>query len=170
MKKILAFFLVVILGGSISYMVYHIIRVKKKTDIANQNKQQLPGFTFFDLNGTKKGSEIVKQGLPVVIIYFNNDCEHCQQEAKQLNANMPMLNGAQIIMISFNTADEIRQYAKNYQLDRYKQVTFLRDKDYKFTHWFGNCSIPSVFVYNAQHRLVKEFYGEVKVEAIKKLI
>ncbi|WP_114939426.1 peroxiredoxin family protein [Mucilaginibacter endophyticus] len=170
MKKILAFSLVLILGGGLGYMIYHIVRVKKQTDIANQNKQHLPDFSFFDLNDVKKGSEVVKPGAPVVIIYFNNDCEYCQREAKQLNANMHMLNGTQILMVSFNTVNDIKQYAKANQLDQYKQVTFLRDKELKFTHWFGNCSIPSVFVYNAQHQLVKEFYGEVKIEAIKALI
>lgn len=170
MKKTIVLLLAVILCGGLGYMVSHIIRAKKQAVIDNEKKQQLPDFTFFDLNGIKKGNSFIKSGAPVVIIYFNSDCEHCQQEATQLNANISLFKDTQIVMVSFNKAEEIKKFSKTYGLDKYDQITFMMDKEYKFTHWFGSCSIPAVFVYNADHHLVKEFYGEVKIEAIKKLI
>ncbi len=170
MKKFLAVLIICFIGAGVTYMVVHIVKAKRQAAIDDVNKQQLPSFTFFDLDGKKKGSEIVDDGKPVIVIYFNNDCEHCQNEAQQLNKAMQLFEGTQIIMVSFNNAADIRKYAAAYGLNKHPEVTFLMDKDYKFTHWFGSCSIPSVFVYNSRHSLVKEFYGEVKPEAIKKLI
>lgn len=68
-------------------------------------------------------------------------------------------------MVSFNTINEIKVFAKQYGLN-YPNLTFLQDPKYEFKKWFGKTSVPAVFVYNAQHKLVKEYHGETKIEAI----
>lgn len=170
MKKGIRIFFLLTVTGLLIYMAYRIVRTKVKADVSNQEKQSLPDFSFYTLDGHRTNNRFIQKDRPVVVFYYNEECEHCQYEAKKISSNIRSFKGSQIIMVSFSTSEHIRNFARSYGLDKCNQITFLRDKDYSFNKWFGNCSIPSVFVYNAAHLLVKEFYGETKIEAISNLI
>lgn len=72
-------------------------------------------------------------------------------------------------MVSFNTIADIKKFALQYGLN-YPNITFLQDPKLQFSTWFGKTSVPAVYIYNAQHKLVKEYHGETKIEAIIKYL
>lgn len=168
-KLILLTCIVAISIGSIGYMVYKMIRTKQANQITKNTKQTLPNFTFYNLDGVATKKSFIKKDQAVCIFYFNSDCEHCQYEAKEINKNIALFKNTKIVMVSFNTIKEIKGFAKEYGLN-YPNLTFLQDPKYQFSNWFGKSSIPAVFIYNAQHKLVKEFHGETKIEAITKYL
>jgi peroxiredoxin len=130
MRKIAGVIIPIVILAFLGYMIHRIIVIKQKADAQNETKQKLPAFSFYSLNASKTGSSVIKPGVPIVIFYFNTDCDHCQYEAMELNANISAFKNVQVLMVSFNTAAQIKQFSKTYGLDKQSGVTFLVDKDY----------------------------------------
>ncbi len=167
-KIILINIIALFVYGSI-YMVYHIVKTRKQNQVTTVTKQTLPNFTFYNLDSIATSNNFITKNNPVCIFYFNADCEHCQYEAKEISKNIALFKDTQIVMVSFNTIAEIKKFAQQYRLN-YPIITFLQDPKYEFHEWFGKTSVPAVFIYNAQHKLVKEYHGETKIEAIVKYL
>ncbi|RZK59205.1 MAG: redoxin domain-containing protein [Pedobacter sp.] len=161
--------LVIILVSFTGFMVYKIAKTRKHNASVAATKQTLPNFTFYNLDSANTSNKFVTKGKPVCIIYFNADCEYCQYEAKEIEENITLFKNTQIVMVSFNTIKEIKEFQKKYHLN-YSNITFLQDPKHEFKQWFGKTNIPAVFIYNAKHQLVKEYHGETKIEAITKYL
>ncbi|RZL32280.1 MAG: redoxin domain-containing protein [Pedobacter sp.] len=161
--------LIFFLTGFTGFMVYKIVKTKKQNNAVAAIKQTLPNFTFYKLDSVETGNTFIENDKAVCIFYFNSDCEHCQYEAKEINKNIALFKNAQIVMVSFNTIKEIKDFSKQYNLN-HPNVTFLQDPKLEFKKWFGETSVPAVFIYNAKHQLVKEYHGETKIEAITKYL
>jgi len=160
---------VIILVSFGGFMIFKIVKTKKQHQLTAITKHTLPNFTFYTLDSTTITNSFISKNKAVCIFYFNADCEHCQYEAKEINKNITLFKSIQIVMVSFNTIKEIKQFKQEYYLN-YPNITFLQDSKYEFYKWFGKTSVPAVFIYNAQHKLVKEYHGETKIEAIIKYL
>ncbi len=169
MKKTVLYLVLIGVFLLAGYMLIKIIKKKNDLDAIAINKQTLPIFNFYHLNGLTANNSIIKKDQAVCIFYFNADCEHCQYQAKEINKNIALFKNTQLVMVSFNTVKEIKQFALQYGLN-YPNLTFLQDSKYQFYKWFGKTSVPAVYIYNAQHKLVKEYHGETKIEAITKYL
>lgn len=161
--------LAIFLACFTGFMVYKIVKTKKQNIAVAIAKQTLPNFTFYNLDSVAINNKFIANNQPVCIFYFNADCEYCQYEATAINKNIALFKNTQIVMVSFNTIKEIKEFQKEYKLN-YPNITFLQDPNHEFKQWFGKTSIPAVFIYNAKHQLVKEYHGETKIEAITKYL
>ncbi|MFM6993890.1 MAG: peroxiredoxin family protein [Sediminibacterium sp.] len=162
---ILLFFL-----GITAYLTSKIWNINKQNSKARIERQSLANFSFYTLDSTLKNKQIIERGIPVCVIHFNTECEHCQEEAKLIHMHIKQFKNAGIIMVSPNPPIEIRVFSQQYGLDQYPQIILLWDKEKKFQQWFGNAPFPSTYIYNKAHQLVKEYRGEVKIEAISKYL
>lgn len=169
MKKNVLFALAIVLISFTGYLLYKIVKTKQQNDVVKTNKQTLPNFSFYNLDSVVTNNSFIKEGKPICVFYFNADCEHCQYEAKEIKKNIVLFKNAQIVMVSFNTKVDIKKFIQQYGLN-YPNITFLQDPKYQFATWFGKTSVPAVYIYNAQHKLVKEYHGETKIEAIIKYL
>lgn len=169
MKKRVIYLILLLLIVFTGFMIVKIVNKKVALDNASIIKQTLPNFTFYNLDSLATTNSFIANDQPVCIFYFNADCEYCQYEATAINQNIALFKHAQIVMVSFNTLLEIKQFQKEYKLN-YPNITFLQDPKHDFKQWFGKTSIPAVFIYNAKHQLVKEYHGETKIEAITKYL
>ena len=166
-RKVIYFGLALLLSIS---MIFMLIQIRQKHTFLTRisfEKQTLPNFTFYNLDSIATNNSFIKKGVPVVLFYYNADCEFCQFEAVEINQNISFFKDAQIIMVSSNTLRDIKAFAKQYGLI-YPNITLLQDPKYEFVSLFGKTSVPSVFIYNTKHQLVKEYHGETKIEAILK--
>lgn len=169
MKKKSLYFLGALILIAVAFMLVGIFQKSKILANIETTKQSLPNFTFYNLDSLATNSTFIKKGKSVCIFYFNADCEYCQNEARDISKNIALFKDTQIVMVSFNTIADIKKFALEYGLN-YPNIVFLQDPKFQFSSWFGKTSVPSVFIYNAQHRLVKEYQGETKIEAIIKYL
>ncbi len=168
-KRYLLLALVMVVINFTAYILYKIVIAKQQNTIVKTNMQTLPDFNFYNLDSVAVSANIVNKGRPVCIFYFNADCEFCQYEAREISKNIALFKDAQILLVSFNTIADIKKFALDYKLN-YPNVVFLQDPNFQFSTWFGKTGVPSVFIYDAQHRLINEFHGETKIEAIIKYL
>ncbi|MFA6947141.1 MAG: redoxin domain-containing protein [Pedobacter sp.] len=108
---------------------------------------------------------------PTVIIYFNPECDHCQYEATEIGRQPERFAKANMILITpYDSTKRIEAFADKYKLWQVDNLVVLLDRNFQFKKYFGTSVFPSVFIYGANKRLLKQFIGEVKMEAVLKII
>lgn len=105
---------------------------------------------------------------PVVLIHFNSGCDHCQYEAAAIKASMNKFNSAQLVFFSTEPITVIRQFSEQYGLTGYFNIHFTKINAADVTATLGTLAVPHLFIYGADRKLLKEFRGETKPEAILK--
>lgn len=141
-----------------SYQGYRIVSIQKSSNLKIKTLPPLR-FTFL-----KKIA--IDNNKPTIIIFFSPDCDHCHYMIQQiLKHNEDFLN-SQIIMITQANIFEVRKFKDEYKLDQFKHINLGMDSNNYFFNTFGSLMVPSFYVYNKNHVLIKKFTGETKVENI----
>ncbi len=116
------------------------------------------------LIGEKLGMETLDSQKPAVLIYFNSECHFCQYEVKEISKNLSKFKQYQLGFMSFEPEIKAKNFLKEYGL----QAFYLSvDENRLTTHIMGG--VPQVFIYD-DNSLKKHFKGEVKIEAILKVL
>lgn len=165
-KRIIVVFGIVALGFG-SFLIYNIVKKYTQNKAVSLQKESLPNFKFYSQNLKPFTAKALREDQGVCIFYYNAECEHCQYEATQISKEINVFKKAQVVMISTNTPKETAEFARTYKLENAGFI-WLYDKEYAFYKWFGKSVTPSVYIYSKAHKLVKEYIGEVKIEAIIK--
>jgi hypothetical protein len=164
LKRLIIIF-IALLFIAVGYLFINKASEKKE---AQRRIAVIPEFHFQGLNGAPFTNTNLKANQTIVFVYFNSECGYCQDEAQHIHTHLNKLNGIQLIFVSTESTEAIRQFANEYQLLNAENVTFVSDADHLFTKSFDATSIPYTLVYDASHRLVLRHKGELKVEAILK--
>lgn len=167
MKKKIVIILIIFVVGFASFLVTKIVLKNNQNSLIALQKQNLPDFAFYNQDLQVFSSGQLKPQVSVCIFYYNAECEHCQYEAAQISKNIDAFKNTQVIMISTNLPGETAVFQGKYNLKN-TGFLWLYDKDYAFYKWFGQSIAPSVYIYNEDHKLVKEYRGEIKIEAVLK--
>lgn len=131
--------------------------------------QDLPAFAFYDAAGKAVTKSTLKPGLPVIVVYFDPDCDHCNKQASMIKAEISKFTGVQMLWVAFPaSAEAITAFGRKYfPLQFGKNFFFARDNDYTFDKSFGYSEAPSLYVYNKSWKLVKSFKkNEVNVSEL----
>ena len=111
-----------------------------------------------------------KLNTPSVFIAFHPECEHCQYEAKSLNERHNDLKKAQIIMFTSAKDSLVQVFAHSFGLDTIDNIKVISDEKNEMRTAFGVKAIPTIFIYDAKRKLVKQYNGETKVDAVIKAL
>ncbi len=84
--------------------------------------QTMPAFKMQLSNGKMFSSSELSHQKPLIIIYFAPDCEHCQVLMNELFKKITDFKKAQIIMVTFEQANEVAGFEKKYQTSKYANM------------------------------------------------
>ncbi len=132
----------------------------------------LPEFAFRKTDGTLLTPAVLAENKPIVIFYFDPDCEHCNQQAEWIKKKHEYdgsFGGITMIWVSWNTNEKNGEFMKKYFAElNTSMVHFAKDDQYKFDKWFGYSDVPSIFVYGKDRLLKKKFTAETAAEELLK--
>lgn len=168
-KKIILAFLLITFSVVVYLLVLIVNKSKEKRQL-EQARIDLPAFEFLDLKGAVFKKEHLDFHQATVVIHYNPDCDYCQHEAKDIQAHLVDFEEINLLMVSSASSVEIKTFAKANQLLGRKQVRLLQDEKESFYTLFGVKGVPSIFIYDANQKLVKFFKGETKIETILRQI
>lgn len=140
---------------------------QKKKEITFPEVNDLPVLTVKKTDG----SEVFIRGLAgkVILIFFNPDCDHCQNEAQAIAENKRFFDEYQLYFISSDSVKNIEKFSVDYQLQE-SNYHFAFVEGIKVYNAMGPLtSVPAIFVYNDRKK-IKEFLGETKIEELKKYL
>jgi peroxiredoxin len=168
MRKYIKPIIIVALLGIFGFLGYSIVTKAGQKKAAEEKAQQLPEFTFHTADGDAYASTSLVKGKPVLLVYFDPDCEGCQYEAYEIQKNSELVKDIQVLMVTAADPEKAKQFFTDYDLKSHSFIKLLIDKDQTFLKIFGAAVTPMQVLYNKDHRLVKIFKGEIKMEAIIK--
>ena len=105
-----------------------------------------------------------------VLILFQPDCDHCQQEAEEIKQNLNDFKRHKLYFISSSPAEQIEKFSKDYKLEGNESVMFGWTTTENILNNFGPIAAPSIYIYSEKGKLVQKFNGQTPVEEIKKYL
>ena len=171
MKRFIKISIPVLLFLGIGFVLFKSFKKIEHKKQIEQQIQKMPQLDFEDIQtGLQFTNQNLKRNTPTLLIYFNTECEHCQYEISEISESIEQFESVQIVMISIEEPEILLSYFANSKLLNRENVFILYDQDLRFERIFGNCPFPTIFIYDKNLELVKQFKGEVKIEAILKYL
>lgn len=157
--KLIGFLLILV--GILSYLGMAIASKLEHKKEVNNTINTLQEFDYISLDGNSNSFE--KSSNPVVIFFFNPECEHCQSEAKLVSENESEFENARVYFLSTERLEAIKKFAEEYHLDPFEvgQVDYVQ-----VAYPMGVNTFPMCFIYSTEGKLLKQYKGEVKIEGI----
>ena len=118
----------------------------------------------------KDSSVYEKKDLPknkaVWIIIFGPDCDHCQQETREIVAHKNELKGIQVVMITLHPVQRMKTFIADYGLDSLKNLVVGQDHTQFTMSYFGFKNFPFQAFYDRKGKLLDSFEGTKTIEEI----
>lgn len=127
----------------------------------------LPSFTILKSDSTTWITDKnLRTGVPVIIMLFSPDCNHCKEQTEIFIDNMDKLSKVDIVMTTFQPISKIKEFSKTYNLSQFKNIYLGRDVKFFFAPFYRIKYAPFLAIYNKQHKLVKSFEGDTKISKL----
>lgn len=165
--KTLVFSILLVLFIFIGNKVVDKILQKQKLE---KSISTIPDFNFNTLDNKSFSKKQLKPGMSTVILYFNSECEFCHHEAHDITSNYHLLKNVQLVFVSIESTEKIKNFAKTYQLDKKSNVVFVYDEAGHFSKIFQPSSIPFNLIYDQNQKLLKTQKGQLSVQGLLKII
>lgn len=131
------------------------------------NVLQIPSFSIIVAPDSSVFTrEQLQKDQPVVLMFFNPDCDHCQQEVKELLAHKNELTALQIVMVSALPYKLIKTFYDDHSIQSMPNVTMGQDANFALGSLYKPARYPSLYIYDATGSLAKVFAGNAGVAAI----
>lgn len=157
-----------LLAFVISYLLYFVVKIVDKVNHKKATAEQIQTVPKFTCQTTtnRSFSNKLLLGKATILIYFDPACEHCQQEARAFHRNVSLLKQAQIVWLSSEPLKKLQRFAKEFGLESLPTVTVAHIPKEAVYHTFGFTTVPTLLIYSAEGKLVKQYKGETKLEAL----
>ena len=103
---------------------------------------------------------------PTLVIYFNSECDFCNHEAEMVQQNIEELKAIQVVFISYEPIEKIKQFATKFKLINQANIYFLSDSKITFATTFDVKSMPCLVLYDKDNNLIEKIKGQVKIETV----
>jgi len=127
-------------------------------------------FPIFDIlladSTTRLNTATIKEGAPLVLLYFSPDCQHCQKETESIIQHMPALQEARFYFVTNDPFDRLKIFKGYYKLDQFPNITLGRDEQFFLLRYFKGVSPPYLVLYDRQKRQRAAYEGDTPVDTI----
>jgi peroxiredoxin len=165
-KKYVKIILPFLFVGLFGFLIFQITsKIKHKTEVA-ENIKIIPPFNFQNVNGGSFTNENLIKNTPTLFIYFNSECEFCNEEAEMVKENIEKFKNFQLIFISIEKPELIKSFAVKHKLNEYDKINFLSDTQVSFASTFDVKSLPCLVLYDKDQNLIEKIKGQIKPEVL----
>lgn len=165
-KSALKIILPVLFLGLFGFFIFQITsKINHKKEVA-ENIKTIPKFDFQNIKGGRFTNDNLIKNAPSLFIYFNSECEFCNEEAELIQQNIDQLSTFQLIFISIENPDKIKEFAIYHKLFNYDKINFLSDTQVSFAPTFDVKSLPCLVLYDKDQHLIEKIKGQIKPEVL----
>lgn len=165
-KKYIKIILPVLFLGLFGFLIFQITsKINHKKEVA-ENIKTIPNFNFQNVNGGRFTNENIIKNTPTLFIYFNSECEFCNEEAEMIQLNIDKFSPIQLIFVSIENPDKIKEFAIHHKLFNYDKINFLSDTQVSFAPTFDVKSLPCLVLYDKDQHLIEKIKGQIKPEVL----
>ena len=162
LKIIIPVLFIVIFG----FLIFQITsKINHKKEVA-ENIKTIPNFNFQNVNGGRFTNENLIKNTASLFVYFNSECEFCNEEAGMINENIEKFRPFQLIFVSIERPELIKSFALKHKLNHYDKIDFLSDPQVSFAPTFDVKSLPCLVLYDKNQHLIEKIKGQIKPEVL----
>lgn len=103
---------------------------------------------------------------PVMLLFFNTTCDHCQSFAREILKNQEQLKEFDLFMASTESLSLIKKFRNEYSLFELKNLVIGKDVFSAGIRTFHFESYPFCAIYNNQHKFIRSFEREFTIEEV----
>lgn len=166
MRRTLLILAVSLLVFIIGFQVLVYLSQPTSTEELETRVGTLPGLK---LVGVDEAEFELRSGKPIVLIYFNTECDHCQREIASLRDKRELLSAASLVLMSAQPMEEIQRFSATIDFGT-TDTRFVQVTPEQIATVFGTLGLPHIFVYSKEGKLLEIFSGETPVEAIASVL
>ena len=128
----------------------------------------LPSFNILLQDSTTYvNTTTISSGRPVAIVYFSPYCPYCRAQIREMVDEIDRLKNIQLYLVTPFKLPALKKFYKEFQLDKYPNITIGVDTGNVIAKYFGITSIPYTAIYGKTKRLNNSFMGRVYVDQIE---
>lgn len=131
--------------------------------------KKLPSFTLLRSDSTYFKQSDLKKNTATVFVYFNTDCDHCQQEATVIADSARFLTNVQFVFVSNEPFHDVRKFAKAYGLEGLPAFSVTTDINSDIFLFFEPKYAPFLVIYDKNGQFLKTYEGGTSVANIVEL-
>ncbi|HUR67500.1 MAG TPA: hypothetical protein VMZ03_14200 [Chitinophagaceae bacterium] len=105
---------------------------------------------------------------PVMMLYFNPECDHCQKQIEEIVNNIERFRNIHIVMAASQHFDKMKVFIERYHLAAYKNIVMGFDRDLFLMHFYQVHNFPFLAFYNKWKELISVADGGLVVDKILK--
>ena len=166
MKRTLKIILPILVISLLAFMGYKVVsKINHKKQVA-ENIKKMPAFSYVTLENKIFTQKSLVQSTPTLFIYFNSECDFCNHEAEMVRQNLEQLKDIQVVFISYEPVEKIKQFATKFNLLHHDNIHFLSDSKITFATTFDVKSMPCLVLYDKDNSLIEKIKGQVKIETV----
>ncbi|MCH2197052.1 redoxin domain-containing protein [Kordia sp.] len=170
MKKVIGFIIITIVLALLGYLFFHISTKVEANTKANLHIESLPNFNLLRIDSSYFSNEQLSKESKTALLFFNSECDFCKNEAESILSTIEKFHNTQLLFVSDQSMNDIREFATIHKLNQQSNITFLHDFNSLFSTQMGIQSIPTTLIYNKQQKLIKKHVGQITASGILKII
>jgi len=132
--------------------------------------RSLPNFSLLTIDSVEFRQNILDGTKNTIIMLFNPECEHCQEQLEVLLSMPEVLQTTQIVLSSIETHEKNRVFYNKFHLEKYPSVYLGKDHKYFFGGYFRPKTIPVLAFYDKQKQFLLLNQGNMKKKQIEKTL
>ena len=127
--------------------------------------QSLPPFKMYRSDKTIFNATELPKTKPVVLIYFDPDCDHCQKLMKELFLKIDAFKKAEIIMVTFKPVEEVAAFEKQHNTQKYPNIIVGTEGiGFYLRNYYGLMTMPFTALYDKKGNLNYSYRKETFVD------
>jgi thiol-disulfide isomerase/thioredoxin len=138
---------------------------------ATFSQSSLPPFKMYLSNNSVFSATELPKKKPVMVIYFDPDCDHCQKLMNNLFKKINSFKKAEIVMVTFKPVEEVAVFEKKYKTHNYSNVNVgTEGTSYQLRNYYKLTNMPFTALYDKDQKLNSSYGQDISVdELIKRL-
>jgi hypothetical protein len=118
----------------------------------------LPPFSIQLTDGTIFKSTDLQKNKPVMIIYFDPDCDHCHAFLDKLLPSLNLFRNDQIVLVTYVPVQKVKEYVDHSDLSKYPQLKIgTEGGNYTIRYFYDVVQFPYVALHDAKGNLIKTY-------------
>lgn len=130
--------------------------------------KNLPNFTLLNKDSVEFNQTVLQPNKRTIIMLFNPECEHCQQQLQLLLSMPEVKQSAQIVLSTTETLEKLNIFYKKFNLQQYPFIHPGKDHHYLFGKLFQPKTIPVLAFYDSKQQFVSLYQGNISKKVILK--
>jgi thioredoxin-related protein len=127
--------------------------------------QTIPPFKMYRSDKTIFTAVDLPKTKPLILIYFDPDCEHCQKLMNGLFQKISEFKKAEIVMVTFKPIEELAGFEKKYNTHKYSNITVGTEGiGFYLRNYYQLVTMPFTALYDKKGNLNYSYRKETSVD------